>query len=187
MVTFALLGVALFLQVVIAILGLRAAKILMWNFSPVDLTTALLHHTQMTPVPSRCMRAVSGLDADGVQRSRQNHSHQHGVLTLNPKNYRCSFGACHSMCKVGCKHHVHLGQDLYTCIAQIWNLCYIVLIIFIFACFFTSIALRRPHGPESAAYGHLQALANLVDDKRVIMPDSRQVHSSSRQSSLHKR
>ncbi|KAG1897956.1 uncharacterized protein F5891DRAFT_1191268 [Suillus fuscotomentosus] len=44
--------------------------------------------------------------------------------------------------------------------AQIWNL-YIAL--FIFACFFTLIALRRPRGPQPAAYGHLQTLANLID------------------------
>ncbi|KAG2059094.1 hypothetical protein BDR06DRAFT_1003719 [Suillus hirtellus] len=44
--------------------------------------------------------------------------------------------------------------------AQIWNLC---IALFIFACFFTLIALRRPRGPQPAAYGHLQTLANLVD------------------------
>ncbi|KAG1863654.1 hypothetical protein F4604DRAFT_1957205 [Suillus subluteus] len=59
------LNVGLLLQVVIAILGLRAANILTWNSSPLDLTTALLYHTQMTPVPSRCMRAVSDFDVDG--------------------------------------------------------------------------------------------------------------------------
>ncbi|KAG1881519.1 hypothetical protein C8R48DRAFT_766540 [Suillus tomentosus] len=44
--------------------------------------------------------------------------------------------------------------------AQIWNLC---IALFIFACFFTLIALRRPRGPQPAAYGHLQTLANLID------------------------
>ncbi|KAJ8585468.1 hypothetical protein M405DRAFT_408540 [Rhizopogon salebrosus TDB-379] len=32
------------------------------------------------------------------------------------------------------------------------------------ACFFTPVALFRPHGPQPAAYGHLQTLANLVDE-----------------------
>ncbi|KAG2028723.1 hypothetical protein BDR03DRAFT_594846 [Suillus americanus] len=51
-------------------------------------------------------------------------------------------------------------------IAQIWNL-YIAL--FIFACFFTHVALRRPRGPQPAAYGHLQTLANLVDEWSPVM------------------
>jgi hypothetical protein len=49
---------------------------------------------------------------------------------------------------------------------QIWNL-YIAL--FIFACFFTFVALRRPRGPQPAAYGHLQTLANLVDEWSPVM------------------
>ncbi|KAG2363855.1 hypothetical protein BDR07DRAFT_1230612, partial [Suillus spraguei] len=44
---------------------------------------------------------------------------------------------------------------------QIWNLC---IALFIFACFFTFVALRRPRGPQPATYGHLQTLANLVDE-----------------------
>ncbi|KAG2033647.1 hypothetical protein BDR03DRAFT_1014162 [Suillus americanus] len=40
---------------------------------------------------------------------------------------------------------------------QIWNLC---MALFLFACFFTFVALRRPRGPQPAAYGHLQTLAN---------------------------
>ncbi|OJA18937.1 hypothetical protein AZE42_12744 [Rhizopogon vesiculosus] len=44
---------------------------------------------------------------------------------------------------------------------QIWNLC---IALFTFACFFTLIALYRPRGPQPAAYGHLQTLANLVDE-----------------------
>ncbi|KAG1861675.1 hypothetical protein F4604DRAFT_1097738 [Suillus subluteus] len=49
---------------------------------------------------------------------------------------------------------------------QIWNLC---IVLFIFACFFTFIALRRPRGPQPAAYGHLQTLANLVDEWYPVM------------------
>ncbi|KAG2151192.1 uncharacterized protein EDB93DRAFT_1327749 [Suillus bovinus] len=50
--------------------------------------------------------------------------------------------------------------------AQIWNLC---IGLFVFACFFTFIALRRPCGPQPAAYGHLQTLANLVDEWSPVM------------------
>ena len=57
-----LLGTALLLQVIIALSGMRSVKILTWNSSPFDLTAALVHHTQLTPVPYQCMRAVSGLD-----------------------------------------------------------------------------------------------------------------------------
>ncbi|KAG1748676.1 hypothetical protein EDB19DRAFT_218858 [Suillus lakei] len=60
-----LLGVALLLQVVIAWSGIRAVKILTWSSSPFDLTAALAHHTQLTPVPFRCMHAVSDLDVYG--------------------------------------------------------------------------------------------------------------------------
>ncbi|KAG1756049.1 hypothetical protein EDB19DRAFT_1957714 [Suillus lakei] len=35
--------------------------------------------------------------------------------------------------------------------------------LFIFACVFTIMALRRPRGPQPAAYGHVQTLANLVE------------------------
>ncbi|KAG1897749.1 uncharacterized protein F5891DRAFT_1241527 [Suillus fuscotomentosus] len=54
--------------------------------------------------------------------------------------------------------------SMYT--AQIWNLC---IALFIFACFFTFVALRRPCGPQPAAYGHLQTLANLVDEWSPVM------------------
>ncbi|KAG0692687.1 hypothetical protein DFH29DRAFT_1044557, partial [Suillus ampliporus] len=60
-----LLGVALLLQAVIALSGMRAVKILTWSSSPFDLTAALIHHTQLTSVPFRCMRGVSELDAEG--------------------------------------------------------------------------------------------------------------------------
>ncbi|KAG1863726.1 hypothetical protein F4604DRAFT_1039760 [Suillus subluteus] len=50
--------------------------------------------------------------------------------------------------------------------SQIWNLC---IALFIFACFFTFVALRRPRGPQPAAYGHLQTLANLVDEWSPVM------------------
>ena len=60
-----LLGVALFLQVVIAFLGIRSVKILTWSSSPFDVTAALVHHIQLTPVPLRCMRGVSDVDVHG--------------------------------------------------------------------------------------------------------------------------
>ncbi|KAG1857301.1 hypothetical protein C8R48DRAFT_659596 [Suillus tomentosus] len=53
---------------------------------------------------------------------------------------------------------------MYT--AQIWNLC---IALFIVACVFTFIALRRPSGPQPAAYGHLQTLADLVDEWSPVM------------------
>jgi hypothetical protein len=58
------LGVVLFLQVVVALSGLHAVKVLTWSCSPFDLTAALVHHAQLTPVPSRCMRRVSDLHMD---------------------------------------------------------------------------------------------------------------------------
>jgi len=60
-----LLGVTLLLQVVIALLGIRAVKILTWSSSPFDVTAALVHRTQLTPVPLRCMRGVSDMDVHG--------------------------------------------------------------------------------------------------------------------------
>ncbi|KAG0698872.1 hypothetical protein DFH29DRAFT_1017075 [Suillus ampliporus] len=59
------ISVALLLQAVIALSGMRAVKILTWSSSPFDLTAALIHHTQLTSVPFRCMRGVSELDAEG--------------------------------------------------------------------------------------------------------------------------
>ena len=60
-----LLGIALLLQVVIAFLGIRAVKILTWSSSPFDVTAALVHHIQLTPVPLRCMLGVSDVDVHG--------------------------------------------------------------------------------------------------------------------------
>ncbi|KAG2038598.1 hypothetical protein BDR03DRAFT_861751, partial [Suillus americanus] len=56
------------------------------------------------------------------------------------------------------------GVFMYT--AQIWNFC---ITLFMFACLFTYVALRRPRGPQPAAYGHLQTLANLVDEWSPVM------------------
>jgi hypothetical protein len=53
-----------------------------------------------------------------------------------------------------------------TSVKQIGNLCIALLI---FACFFTIVALFRPRGPQPAAYGHLQTLANLVDEWSPVM------------------
>jgi hypothetical protein len=58
----------------------------------------------------------------------------------------------------------YLEANTFT--AQIWNLC---IPLFIFACFFTFVALRRPRGPQPATYGHLQTLANLVDEWSPMM------------------
>jgi hypothetical protein len=60
-----ILGIALLLQVVIALSGVRAVKILTWSSSPFDLTAALVHHTQLAPATFRCMHCVSALDVDG--------------------------------------------------------------------------------------------------------------------------
>ncbi|KAG1731079.1 uncharacterized protein EDB91DRAFT_1227285 [Suillus paluster] len=49
---------------------------------------------------------------------------------------------------------------------QIMNLC---IALCIFACVFTFVALRRPRGPQPATYGHLQTLANLVDEWSPVM------------------
>jgi hypothetical protein len=51
-------------------------------------------------------------------------------------------------------------------VLQIWNLCFAL---FMFACLFTFVALRRPRGPQPAAYGHVQTLANLVDEWSPVM------------------
>ncbi|KAG1902829.1 uncharacterized protein F5891DRAFT_1185959 [Suillus fuscotomentosus] len=53
------------LQVMIALSGMRAAKILTWGSSPLDLTTALVHHTQSITTTFWCMRRVSDLDKYG--------------------------------------------------------------------------------------------------------------------------
>ncbi|KAJ8592027.1 hypothetical protein M405DRAFT_76370 [Rhizopogon salebrosus TDB-379] len=46
--------------------GMRAVKILTWSSSPFDVTIALGHHAQLTPVPFRCMRNMSDLQASGL-------------------------------------------------------------------------------------------------------------------------
>jgi hypothetical protein len=46
-----LLGITLLLQVVIALSGMRAVKLLTWSSSPFDMTTALVQHVQLTLVP----------------------------------------------------------------------------------------------------------------------------------------
>jgi hypothetical protein len=60
-----ILGVALLLQVVIALSAMRAVKILTWSSSPFHLTAALVHHEQLIPATLRCMRCVSDLDICG--------------------------------------------------------------------------------------------------------------------------
>jgi len=291
-----ILGVALLLQVMIALLGMQAVKILTWSSSPFDLTAALVHHTQLTPVTLRCMRCVSDLDTYGgpakpseIQPSAW-HAHPsirkvviflwvivaacagwaalvmyiwdktaysssdlvygfgnaltlqtwsffpngqyieydssgvmlfswvnmaaiQGPLTLglhcselianvirDEKQWRCATGKnglitatnpvktifAHPICLIlfVAKPFLHWmfglafnlsdyaqngqlnGLSVYMYTAQIWNLC---IALFIFACFFTFVALRRPHGPQPAAYGHLQTLANLVDEWSPVM------------------
>ncbi|KAH7909421.1 hypothetical protein BJ138DRAFT_1114999 [Hygrophoropsis aurantiaca] len=54
---------------------------------------------------------------------------------------------------------VHISITMYT--VQIWNLA-MALLIFAVGC--TIVALRRPRGPQPAAYGHIQTLANLIDE-----------------------
>ncbi|KAG1773808.1 hypothetical protein EDD22DRAFT_1704 [Suillus occidentalis] len=298
-----ILGVALLLQVIIALSGMRAVTILTWSSSPFDLTAALVHHTQLTPATSRCMRCVSALEVFGdparpseIQPSAwhahpsirkvvislwgivaacagwaalvmyfwgkyaisitwfwsavalttqtwsfipniQNGSSNYivyfmpgigiqwwilvfvtvavvqGPLTLglhcselianvirDERQWRCATKKkglktvtnpatpifTHPICLVlfVAKPFLHWmfglsfilynpaedgqlsGLALYMLTAQIWNLC---IALFIFACFFTFVALRRPRGPQPAAYGHLQTLANLVDEWSPVM------------------
>ncbi|KAG1822530.1 uncharacterized protein BJ212DRAFT_1539955 [Suillus subaureus] len=292
------LGVALLLQVMIALLGMRCVKILTWSSSPFDLTAALLHHTQLTPTTLRCMRSVSNPDKYGgpakpskIQSSAW-HAHpsvqkvvvflwvivaacagwaalvmyiwdklQHSdtqimnafgsALTLqtwsffpneqssyirymssgiflfswvnmaiiqapltlglhcselianvirDERQWRFATGRkglqtvtnpmkaifTHPICLIlfVAKPFLHwifglafnlsatavdgrlmiFMASMYT--GQIWNLC---IALFIFSCFFTFVALRRPRGPQPAAYGHLQTLANLVDEWSPVM------------------
>ncbi|KAG1811126.1 uncharacterized protein BJ212DRAFT_1483797 [Suillus subaureus] len=307
-----ILGIALLLQVMIALSAMRAVKILTWSSSPFDLTAALVHHTQLSPVTLRCMRCVSNLDTFGgpakpseIQPSAwhahpsirkvviflwvivaacagwaalvmymwNNYSEEWGGLSSNGIQYpipgvdlevwillyvnmaaiqgpltlglHCSelianvirderqwryastrkkglttatnpvkMISSHPICLIlfvakpflhwmfglainlGTESTVHpirpdylispdyltgtdntvgtssavdgqlagLGVSMFT--AQVWNLC---IALFIFACFFTFVALRRPRGPQPAAYGHLQTLANLVDEWSPVM------------------
>ncbi|KAG2053470.1 hypothetical protein BDR06DRAFT_956530, partial [Suillus hirtellus] len=280
-----ILGVALLLQVIIALSAMRAVKILTWSSSPFDLTAALVHHTQLTPATLRCMRRVSDLDTYGgpakppeTQPSAW-HAHpsirkvviflwvivaacagwaafvvsvtwdQH--LTLKTWSFFQNFNGdymtyslpsgslkgwiqlfvniaalivnvirderqwrsatrnqglkvatnplkpifTHPLCLIlfivkpflhesltpvfrywmfGLSFKIttsayneslnYFSVMMFT--AQIWNLC---IALFLLACFFTVVALRRPHGPQPAAYGHLQTLANLVDEWSPVM------------------
>src|SRR6267154_4264665 len=63
-----------------------------------------------------------------------------------------------------CTAHVraYCSQLLQFSLMQIWNLC---IALFAFACFFTC----RTHGPQPAACGHIQTLANLVDEWLPVM------------------
>ncbi|KAG1753180.1 hypothetical protein EDB19DRAFT_814818 [Suillus lakei] len=295
------LGVALLLQVMIALSAMRTVKILTWSSSPFDLTAALVHHTQLTPVTFRCMRCVSDLDTnEGPAKPRDtqpsawrahpsirkvvislfgivvacagwaalvmyiwhknpgtgsmspsaltiqtwsflpsqpnvepnyiwyslpgvsiqpwilvcvNMAVVQGPLTLglhcselianvirDEKQWRCATGRkglrtatnplmpifTNPLCLIIfiAKPFLHwmfglsfiafdngyngkaegLSVAMYT--AQIWNLC---IALFIFACFFTLVTLRRPRGPQPAAYGHVQTLANLVDEWSPVM------------------
>ncbi|KAG2345094.1 hypothetical protein BDR05DRAFT_961042 [Suillus weaverae] len=295
-----ILGVAL-LQVMIALSGMRAVKILTWSSSPFDLTAALVHHTQLTPATFRCMHCVSDLDTNrgptrpsetqpsawrahpsirkvvislwGIvaacagwaalvmyiwhkylgpssispyalntqtwsfipnSQDRQlnyigyvmpsvgiqwwillfaNIAVVQGPLTLglhcselianvirDERQWRCATARkglrvatnpvkmifTHPICLVlfVAKPFLHwmfglsfivyndaiesklAGLSVTMLNAQIWNLC---IALFIFACFFTFVALRRPHGPQPAAYGHVQTLANLVDEWSPVM------------------
>ncbi|KAG2092634.1 uncharacterized protein F5147DRAFT_585768 [Suillus discolor] len=293
-----ILGVALLLQVMIALSAIRAVKILTWSSSPFDLTAALVHHTQLTPATFRCMRPVSDVDMYGgpakPPETQPSAWHAHpsirkvvislwvivaacagwavlvmyfwhhfhlaqvvptfpltlqtwsflqnfmgnyviydlpgvnleawivvfvftavvqGPLTLglhcselianvirDERQWRCAtkrkglsvatnplkpifihpmclilfiakpflhwmFGLSFSLALTAFDENINaLVMSMFT--AQIWNLC---IALFIFACLFTFIALRRPHGPQPAAYGHLQTLANLVDEWSPVM------------------
>ncbi|KAG1753154.1 hypothetical protein EDB19DRAFT_1869642 [Suillus lakei] len=293
-----LLGIALLLQVVITISGVLAVRILTWTSSPFDLTAALVHHTQLTPVPFRCMCCVSDLDAGGgpakPSQTQPSAWHAHssirkvvislwgivvacagwaallmyvwdkynGAATMSPdaltiqtwsflpirhsnyiayympdvgiqwwflvfinlalvqrpltlglhcselivnvirdeRQWRCATGRkglrtatnplkpifTHPICLVlfvvkpflhwmfGLSFQVSdeaadgvvgtFAIIMFT--AQIWNLCLALAAV---ACFFTLVALRRPWGPQPATYGHLQTLANLVDEWSPVM------------------
>ncbi|KAG1858959.1 hypothetical protein DFJ58DRAFT_290984 [Suillus subalutaceus] len=300
-----ILGVVLLLQVMIALSGMRAVKILTWSSSPFNLTAALVHHTQLNPATLRCMHCVSDLDTYGgparpsdMQPSSW-HAHPsirkvvislwvivaayagwatlvmyiwdrfhhpdsaevlgsgsaltlqtwsflpngvedsfieyrlwgsnlevwtllfvnmavvQGPLTLglhcselianvirDERQWRCATGRkglrtatnpvktifIHPICLVlfAAKPFLHWmfglsftavnpaidgelvegGLTVIIHTAQIWNLC---IALFIFASLFTFVALRRPRGPQPAAYGHLQTLANLVDEWSPVM------------------
>ncbi|KAG1890555.1 uncharacterized protein F5891DRAFT_120214 [Suillus fuscotomentosus] len=60
-----ILGVALLLQMMIALSAMQTVKILTWSSSPFDLTAALVHHAQLTPATFRCMCRVSDIDIYG--------------------------------------------------------------------------------------------------------------------------
>jgi hypothetical protein len=60
-----LFGITFLPQVVVALSGMRAVKILTWSSSPFDVTAALVQHAKLTPVPLRCMQGMSDLDVGG--------------------------------------------------------------------------------------------------------------------------
>ncbi|KAG2119171.1 uncharacterized protein F5147DRAFT_603420 [Suillus discolor] len=286
-----ILGVALLLQVMIALSAMRAVKIFTWSSSPFDLTAALVHHTQLTPTTFRCMCCVSNLDTYGgpakPSETQPSAWHAHpsirkvviflwvivaacagwaafvmsildGSLTLqtwsflqnfeghlvayelpngspevvwillfvniaafqelltlglhcselivnvirDERQWRCAarrqglrvatnplkpifthplclilfiakpflhwmFGLSFNIVRGAIQESLELeGFLIHMFTAQIWNLC---IALFIFACFFTFVALRRPSGPQPAAYGHPQTLANLVDEWSPVM------------------
>ncbi|KAG1756113.1 hypothetical protein EDB19DRAFT_1902286 [Suillus lakei] len=294
-----ILGIALLLQAMVALSGMRTVKIMTWSSSPFDLTAALVHHTQLTPVRFRCMRCVPDLDIDGgpakPSETQPSAWHAHpsirkivislwgivtaytgwaavvmyiwdkytgarsmsaaltiqswsffpgeqsssitypitnvnvdlrvwilvfaniavvqGPLTLglhcvelianvirDERQWRCATGMkglrtttnplksifTNPLCLILfiAKPFLHwmfglsfvieelaidgiLGSSTIVMnTAQIWNLC---IALAIFACLFTLIALRRPRGPQPATYGHLQTLANLVDEWSPVM------------------
>ncbi|KAJ8596016.1 hypothetical protein M405DRAFT_257269 [Rhizopogon salebrosus TDB-379] len=289
-----LLGIVMLLQVVIALSGMCAVKILTWSSSPFDVTAALVHHAQLTSVPLRCM---CNLDVGGspsrpseIQPSAwrahpsirkviiflwglvvacagwavlatiiwnifyresgysvpkgswsffPNQASQvlfdggadvqwwiltfvtvglvQGPLTLglhcselivnvirderrwrratwrrglemttnplksfftDPLNLvlfaakpilHWMFGISFKLSIEQVNYFEGLSGGVITMrmyIAQIGNLC---IALFIFACFFTIVALFRPRGPQPVAYGHLQTLANLVDEWSPVM------------------
>ncbi|KAG1809319.1 uncharacterized protein BJ212DRAFT_1466717 [Suillus subaureus] len=49
---------------------------------------------------------------------------------------------------------------------QIQNSC---VLLYVFSCVFSLVALYQPRGPQPAAYGHSQILANLVDEWSPVM------------------
>ncbi|KAG1878218.1 hypothetical protein F4604DRAFT_1923775 [Suillus subluteus] len=291
------LGIALLLQVVIALSGMRAAKILTWSSSSLDLTAALIHHAQLTPVLLRCMRSVSDFDVDGgparPSETQPSVWHAHpsirkvvnslwglviacagwGALVLfihntyesytgtitwkswsffpDDQNFLYSLGyplalaggpvpwimcyinlaiiqgpltLClhcselianvirdegHWRCGTGQKGITPAMNPLKSVIANplclalfvakpalhwVFGLCFVLgafqvwpsgigtemtmypmqilnlfIVLFVFACFFTLVALRQRRGPQPAAYGHLQTLANLVDEWTPVM------------------
>jgi hypothetical protein len=74
------------------------------------------------------------------------------------------FGHAFMICNLASDGTFLVAIVMFT--APIWNLCFAL---FIFACLFTFVALRRPRGPQPAAYGHVQTLANLVDEWSPVM------------------
>ncbi|KAG1726700.1 uncharacterized protein EDB91DRAFT_1263533 [Suillus paluster] len=66
----------------------------------------------------------------------------------------------------GGNNTVFIGFAIQMNTYQIFNLCIAQLI---FASVFTLLALCRPRGPQPATYGHLQTLANLVDEWSPVM------------------